>query len=94
MASAFFHQAFPGTKARWDNALTSAQEHALWKQAQPLLTQGGLTVYSEWFYGGDAVPKWAGFTIWLSHRGELHPTPSRNERRIARRHTGCDDPRR
>jgi hypothetical protein len=63
MASAFFHQAFPGTNAPWDNALTSAQEHALWKQAQPLLTQGGLTVYSEWFYGGDAVPKWAGFTI-------------------------------
>jgi uncharacterized protein YjaZ len=25
--------------------------------------QGGLTLYSEWFYGGDGVPEWAGFTI-------------------------------
>jgi Predicted Zn-dependent protease (DUF2268) len=63
MASAFFHQAFPGTDALWDNALTRVQEHALWNQAQPLLTQGGLPVYSQWFYGGDGVPKWAGFTI-------------------------------
>jgi uncharacterized protein YjaZ len=63
MASAFRHQAFPGTDAPWDNALTPVQEHALWKQAQPLLTQGGLPIYSEWFYGGDGVPKWAGFTI-------------------------------
>ena len=63
MASAFFHQAFPGTDAPWDNALTPAQEHALWDEAQPLLTQGGLPVYSQWFYGGDGVPEWAGFTI-------------------------------
>jgi len=63
MASAFRHQAFPGTDAPWDKALAPAQEHALWNQAQPLLTQGGLTVYSQWFYGGDGVPKWAGFTI-------------------------------
>jgi uncharacterized protein YjaZ len=63
MASAFFHQAFPGTNAPWDIALTPVQEHALWDQAQPLLTQGGLAVYSQWFYGGDGVPKWAGFTI-------------------------------
>jgi hypothetical protein len=63
MASAFFHQAFPGTDAPWDNALTPVREHAFWNQAQPLLTQGGLTVYSQWFYGGDGVPKWAGFTI-------------------------------
>jgi uncharacterized protein YjaZ len=63
MASAFFHQAFPGTDAPWDNALTSVQEHALWDRAQPLLTHGGLSVYSQWFYGGDGVSKWAGFTI-------------------------------
>ena len=63
MASAFFHQAFPGTDAPWDKALTPVQEHTLWKQAQPLLTQGGLPVYSQWFYGGNGVPKWAGFTI-------------------------------
>ena len=63
MASAFFHQAFPGTNAPWDNVLTPVQEHALWNQAQPLLTQTGLPVYSKWFYGGDGVPKWAGFTI-------------------------------
>jgi hypothetical protein len=63
MASAFFHQAFPGTDAPWDNALTPVQEHALWVQAQHLLTQGGLPVYSQWFYGSYGVPKWAGFTI-------------------------------
>jgi uncharacterized protein YjaZ len=63
MASAFFHQAFPGTDAPWDNALTRVQAHALWNQAQPLLTQGGLLVYAQWFFGGDGVPKWAGFTI-------------------------------
>jgi uncharacterized protein YjaZ len=63
MASAFFHQAFPGTDAPWDNALTPVQERALWDRAKPLLTQGGLPVYSQWFYGGDGGPKWAGFTI-------------------------------
>jgi len=39
-----------------DNALTPAQEHALWNQAQPLLTQGRLPVYSQWFYSEDGGP--------------------------------------
>jgi hypothetical protein len=63
MASAFFHQAFAGTDAPWDDALTAAQEHALWDRAEPLLTQGGLQLYDQWFFGGTGVPEWAGFTI-------------------------------
>ena len=67
MASAFFHEAFPGTNAPCDDALTRVQEHALWNRARPLLEQGldqgGLSLYSEWFYGGDGVPERAGFTI-------------------------------
>jgi uncharacterized protein YjaZ len=67
MASAYFHEAFPGTNAPWDDALTRVQEHALWNRAQPVLEQGlnqdGVSVYSEWFYGGDGVPQWTGFTI-------------------------------
>jgi Predicted Zn-dependent protease (DUF2268) len=63
MASAFFHQAFPGTDGPWDIALTPVQEHTLWDRAQPLLTQGGVPLYSQWFFGGDGVAKWAGFTI-------------------------------
>jgi hypothetical protein len=63
MASAFFHQAFPGTNAPWDDALTPAQEHTLWGRAEPLLNQTGLHLYEQWFYGGDGVPEWAGFTI-------------------------------
>jgi uncharacterized protein YjaZ len=63
MASAFFRQAFPGTDAPWDNALTPVQEHALWNRAQPVLDLGGLSVYSQWFYGGDGVPQWTGFTM-------------------------------
>ena len=51
------------SKSSTDNASTHVEEHALWNQAQPLLRQGGLTLYSQWLYGGDDVPKWAGFTI-------------------------------
>jgi Predicted Zn-dependent protease (DUF2268) len=63
MASAFFHQAFPGTNAPWDNALSVVQEHTLWDRAKLLLNQTGLQDYEQWFYGGDGVPEWAGFTI-------------------------------
>jgi uncharacterized protein YjaZ len=63
MASAFFHQAFSGTNAPWDEAVTPIQEHSLWNRAQPVLDQGGLSVYSQWFYGGDGIPQWTGFTI-------------------------------
>lgn len=63
MASAFFHQAFPGTNAPWDSALTPVQEHTLWDRAKPLLNQTGLLLYEQWFYGGNGVPEWAGFTI-------------------------------
>jgi len=63
MASAFAHQAFPGTNAPWDNALTSVQEHTLWGRSKPLLNQTGLQLYEQWFFGGNGVPEWAGYTI-------------------------------
>ena len=78
MASAFFHQAFPGTDAPWDNALTPVQEHALWETAQPLLTHGGLPVYSQWFYGGNGVPKWSGVSA--TRLRKRRPLPRRRRR--------------
>jgi uncharacterized protein YjaZ len=40
-----------------------SREHALWDRAELLLTQGGLQLYDQWFFGGNGVLEWAGFTI-------------------------------
>jgi Predicted Zn-dependent protease (DUF2268) len=61
IATDFNQAAFPGPADPWANAITPAQECALWQKAKPQLGHTGL--YARWMLGGPHVPRWAGFTI-------------------------------
>ena len=61
IATAFDQAAFPGAPDPWTQAITPAQECALWKKAKPQLGTTGL--YDPWMFGSPGVPHWTGFTI-------------------------------
>lgn len=61
IATAFDQAAFPGPPDPWNQAITPAQECALWKKATPQLGDTGL--YDLWMFGGSGVPHWTAFTI-------------------------------
>jgi len=61
IATAFDQAAFPGPVDPWTDAITAAQECALWKKAKPQLGYTGL--YDAWMFGSYDIPHWTGFTI-------------------------------
>jgi len=61
IATAFDQAAFPGPPDPWTQAITPAQECALWEKAKPQLGAAGL--YNRWMFGGSGLPHWTGFTI-------------------------------
>lgn len=64
LADAFSARASPATPPLpWVRALSAPQEQDLWKRAQPILSSGGTRLYDSWFFGGNGIPRWAGYTI-------------------------------
>ncbi|MDP9343899.1 MAG: DUF2268 domain-containing protein [Actinomycetota bacterium] len=65
IADTFSVQTFPqGPPNPWDEALTPEQERQAWTMARPhlddVLDDHG---FAHWFFGGGAIPHWAGYTI-------------------------------
>jgi hypothetical protein len=80
LADRFSYEAFPRTPPNpWDHALTKAQEHTVWLQARPLLNERDYG-HRDWFFGTDAMPRWAGYTLGYDIVGrylaERHQSPS------------------
>lgn len=64
LADHFVAEAFPGTPAQpWDNALSADQETELWRKAQSMLDVPYGYKHQAWFFGGDDLPRWAGYTL-------------------------------
>lgn len=65
LADAFVHEAFPSTPALpWDAAIDDATQSRMWKLAQPkLLDSYSLSDHRRWFFGGDGIPRWTGYTL-------------------------------
>jgi len=61
IATAFDQAAFPGTPDPFAQAITPAQECALWEKVKPQL--GATNLYNLWMFGGPGVPHWTAFTI-------------------------------
>lgn len=61
IATAFDQSAFPGPPDPWTQAITPAQECALWQKVKPQLSATNL--YNLWMFGGPGVPHWTAFTI-------------------------------
>lgn len=63
LATAFDSQAWHGLAEPWMNAISPAQEAALWQRMKQSLNTAGVTVYDQWFFGSSDIPRWTGFTI-------------------------------
>ena len=60
-ATAFDQAAFPGPPDPSTQAITPAQECALWQKVEPRLSATNLD--NLWMFGGPGVPHWTAFTI-------------------------------
>jgi hypothetical protein len=64
LADWFAHEVFPNTPPQpWDNALSEEQEASLWRRATPLLSREKGYDREAWFFGGDNIPRWTGYTL-------------------------------
>jgi hypothetical protein len=64
LADHFVAEAFPDTPPQpWDHALSGDQEAELWRKAQPVLERPWGYDHRAWFFGGDDLPHWAGYTL-------------------------------
>jgi uncharacterized protein YjaZ len=63
-ADAFARLAYPDRRAPWTDALTPAQEAAVWKAMQPHLQTTSFPVMRSFIFGGNShMPRWAGYTV-------------------------------
>jgi uncharacterized protein YjaZ len=63
-ADAFARLAYPDRQAPWTDALTPAQEAAVWKAMQPHLQTTSFPVMRRFIFGGNGqIPRWAGYTV-------------------------------
>ncbi len=64
LADHFVGEVFPATPPHpWDSALSKKQEADLWRRAKPLLEAAGGYNHRPWFFGGDGIPRWTGYTL-------------------------------
>jgi uncharacterized protein YjaZ len=63
-ADSFARLAYPDYQAPWTDALTPAQEAAVWKTMQPHLQTTSFPVMRRFIFGGNGhIPRWAGYTV-------------------------------
>jgi uncharacterized protein YjaZ len=58
-------EAYPGAPAiPWVEPLPAAAERIVWRRARAFLTSpDDLDIHQAWFFGGGALPRWAGYRI-------------------------------
>ena len=70
LAEHFVDELLPATPPRpWDNALSKAQERALWRRAEPMLSS--TYDHNTWFFGGYRMPRWGGLHPGIPHGRRL-----------------------
>jgi uncharacterized protein YjaZ len=62
-ADSFAHLIFPQQLSPWDQALTPKQELTVWKRMQDDLGSPDLMAQRRYMFGGQGIPRWAGYTI-------------------------------
>ena len=64
LADQFVAEVFPATPLQpWVDAFPKEREQVLWRRAQPELAIPFGYDHRSWFFGGNGLPRWAGYTL-------------------------------